>query len=427
MRVTHLRVPTKASTTKPWALARPPKSPVAEQRPLALVAIILGQLGVHSAMSGTRMAAPLEALRAGQGAPAAGALIAMFALAPMVMALPAGRLADRHGYHRPMRIAIALTTLGSVIAALAAFVGGLAHFVALAVAALLCGTGANVGVIATQRTAGRSATSSVERMRVFSWLGMAPALGNAVGPVVAGVAIDLAGFAWSYAAMAVLALASLAALPHVARDAPVARPAGPRPRTWSLFQVPKFKRLLMVNWLISASWDVHSFAVPVLGHERGFNASTIGLILGTFTLAVTAVRIVIPALASRLEEVRVVRVSMIGTGLVYAIYPLMPGPWSMAACAVVLGILLGSAQPMILSTLMRLTPAERHGEALALRSMAINASSAGMPVLYGFLGAVTGASPIFWVMGAMVGAGNLLARRLRADVLEADSAGRRRR
>ncbi len=386
---------------------------MAEQRPLALVAIILGQLGVHSAMSGTRMAAPLEALRAGQGAPAAGALIAMFALAPMVMALPAGRLADRHGYHRPMRIAIALTTLGSVIAALAFFVGGLAHFVALAVAALLCGTGANVGVIATQRTAGRSATSSVERVRVFSWLGMAPALGNAVGPVVAGVVIDLAGFPWSYAAMAVLALASLAALPHVARDGPVTRSAGPRPRTWSLFQVPKFKRLLMVNWLISASWDVHSFAVPVLGHERGFNASTIGLILGTFTLAVTAVRIVIPAMASRLEEVRVVRVSMVGTGLVYAIYPLMPGPWSMAACAVVLGILLGSAQPMILSTLMRLTPAERHGEALALRSMAINASSAGMPVLYGFLGAVTGASPIFWVMGAMVGAGNLLARRLR--------------
>ena len=169
-----------------------------------------------------------------------------------------------------------------------------------------------------------------------------------------------------------------------------------------------------MNWLISASWDVHSFAVPVLGHERGFNASTIGLILGTFTLAVTAVRIVIPGLAARLDEVKVVRVSMIGTALVYAVYPLMPGPWSMGALAVVLGVLLGSAQPMILSTLMRLTPAERHGEALALRSMAINASSAGMPFLYGVLGAVTGASPIFWAMGAMVGAGNVFARGLRA-------------
>ena len=44
---------------------------------------------------------------------------------------------------------------------------------------------------------------------------------------------------------------------------------------------PGLRRLLFVNWLLSSSWDVHSFAVPVLGHGRGYNASTIGLVLGT--------------------------------------------------------------------------------------------------------------------------------------------------
>ncbi len=382
-------------------------------RRTAILPIVLAQLGMHSAMSGTRMAAPLEVLRAQHGTFAAGALLAMFALAPVALALPAGRMADRHGYHRPMRIAVALVVIGTVVAAASTLAGAASHLVALVIAALLCGTGANAAAITTQRTAGRMAADNVERMRVFSWLGMAPALGNAVGPVMAGVVIDVMGFGWAYLSMAALALSSLLAIPRVARDAAVAPARGPRQRVWTLFAVPQFSRLLLVNGLISASWDVHSFAVPVLGYERGFAASTIGLILAAFTLAVTGVRVVIPMIATQLEEVRVIRTVMVVTGLVFAVYPLMPGPWSMAGCAVVLGLMLGSAQPMIMSTLMRLVPPQRQGESLALRSMTINASSAGMPLLWGLVGAAIGAAPMFWVMGSLVVIGNVVAKRLR--------------
>ncbi len=45
-------------------------------------------------------------------------------------------------------------------------------------------------------------------------------------------------------------------------------------------RTPGLQRLLLVNWLLSASWDVHTFVVPILGHERGFSASAIGLVLG---------------------------------------------------------------------------------------------------------------------------------------------------
>ncbi len=378
-----------------------------------LVAVILAQLGVHSAMAGTRMAAPLEALRQGYGTFAAGVLLALFALAPVALALPAGRLADRHGYHRPMQIAVGLTTVGALLAAGSTLLGGGWHVAGLIAAALLCGAGANTAVIATQRSLARTASSPVERVKMFSWLGMAPALANAVGPVLTGLAIDTGGFGSAYGLMAVLSMASFFIIRRVP---PMAGNTTPRDRTvkaWSLLRVPSFTRLLAVNWLISASWDVHSFAVPVLGHERGFSASTIGLILGAFTISVTAVRVVIPMLAARLDEVTVIRGSMIGTALVFAAYPWMPGPWSMGACALVLGLFLGAVQPMILSTLMRLSPDHRQGEALALRSMAINASSAAMPLAYGAVGAVVGAGVLFWVMGAAVGAGNALARRLR--------------
>jgi hypothetical protein len=63
---------------------------------------------------------------------------------------------------------------------------------------------------------------------------------------------------------------------------------------WDLLRSPGLKRLLVVNWLLSMCWDVHTFAVPILGHERNFSASTIGLILGSFTLSVTLVRMPYP-------------------------------------------------------------------------------------------------------------------------------------
>jgi MFS family permease len=381
--------------------------------PAALPALIVGQVGLHAAMAGLRMATPLQALHDGAGAWAVGVLMALFAAAPMALALAAGRMADRHGYHRPVRLAVALTLAGGLAAVGSTLAEeGTAHRALLALAAAASGAGANLGLIAIQRTGALLARNAAERVRVFSWLGIAPSLANVIGPVGAGFAIDLGGFRAAYALLLLLPLVSGLAARAVPRAPP--QPARGRGggRTWDLLRVPGLRRLLAVNWLLSTFWDVHAFAVPILGHERGFAASTIGLVLGTFTFAVTAVRLVIPLLAHRLQELQVVRGAMIGTALGMALYPLAPTPWPMAACAATLGLALGCVQPMIMSTLHRLTPDGRHGEALALRSMAINASSTVMPLLFGAAGAAVGAAAMFWVVGAAVGAGSRLTGRL---------------
>ena len=84
----------------------------------------------------------------------------------------------------------------------------------------------------------------------------------------------------------------------------------------------------------------------------------------------------------------------------------------MSLCAVLLGLALGSVQPMIMTTLHQITPHERHGEAIALRSMTINFSSAVMPLMFGLAGAALGAASLFWVMGVAVAAGSFPARRV---------------
>ncbi|MCP5270364.1 MAG: MFS transporter [Burkholderiaceae bacterium] len=366
-------------------------------------------------MTGLRMAAPLDALARGATPWRVGVLLALFAAAPVLLAMTAGRLADRWGFHRPVHIAGGLCSTGLLLAAVSAALQGWPAGALLAAGAVAAGAGANIGLIAVQRTGGLTARDPVERVRVFSWLGIAPSLANVIGPVTVGLLIDAAGFGVAYAALLVLPLASLLA----ARAVPVAAAPGRARADGSaplgeLFALPGMKRLLAVNWLLSMCWDVHSFAVPILGHERGFSATTIGLVLGSFTLSVTGVRVLIPLLARHLQPARVVAGAMLGTALIFAVYPLVTQPWLMGACAVALGVTLGCVQPLLMTVLHHLTPEDRHGQALAFRSMTINGSSTVMPLLFGAAGAAIGAASMFWIVGALVGSGAWLARRLRA-------------
>jgi MFS family permease len=385
----------------------------APRRFRVLFGLIAGQACLHASMAGLRMAAPLRVLRAGHGEYAVGALLALFSVAPILLALWAGRLADRRGYHVPLRLAVALTVTGASLAWASTHLSG-AGYPVLCLAALLSGAGASTGLITIQRTAGRSAGDATEMKRVFSWLGVAPSLSNSVGPLVAGLVIDAAGFAAAFALLACMPLLSLVCARWVPHEVPHEAPGreSRRAAAWDLLSTPMLRRLLLVNWFMSTSWDLHGFLVPVLGNQRGLSASAIGSVLGALAVAVTLVRLVIPLLAHRLSEAQVLSGAMATVASVFALYPLASSAWQMGVCASVLGLALGCSQPMIMTALHQITPAWRHGEAIALRSMAINLSSALMPLSFGAVGTALGAAGLFWSMGGLVALGALIARSL---------------
>ncbi|MCX8521759.1 MAG: MFS transporter, partial [Rhodoferax sp.] len=165
-------------------------------------------------------------------------------------------------------------------------------------------------------------------------------------------------------------------------------------------------RLLLVNWLLSSCWDVRTFVVPVLGHERAFSASVIGAILGSFAIAATCVRFAMPLLAAHLREWAVLTSAMLLTAALFGIYPLLHTAWAMGMCSVLLGLALGSVQPMVMSTLHQITPPALHGQAIGLRLMGIKLSSLLMLLLFGAVGLVVGVSVVFWTVGvaARIGA-----------------------
>ena len=379
-----------------------------------LARLIAAQICLHACMTGFRMAAPLMALRQGYSPAAVGMLLALFALAQVFLALPSGRYADRRGLKKPLWLATWVAIIGALLSV------AFPVFPVLCLTALTCGAATCLTMTAVQRHAGRLAGGVTELRQVFSWMAIGPSISNFLGPFAAGVMIDSFGFRAAFLLHALLPSLAWFWVRRTVEHEPVA----PELRqssgsSWNLLRDKGFRKLMLVNWMLSSCWDVHTFLVPVLGHERGLSATVIGTILGAFALAATAIRVLMPWLAAHLRESVVIGTAMLCTAVLFALYPLVQGVWAMAALSVLLGFALGSVQPMIMSTLHQMTPHHRHGEALGLRAMAINGSSVLMPLLFGSAGALVGVGAVFWLVGAAVGLGAPLAWTIRVPAGEA--------
>ena len=384
----------------------------------SLPRLIAGQIFLHACMAGMRMAIPLLALKQGFSAMAVGALLAMFALSQVFLALPAGRYADRKGLKKPVLISVVMAAVGAGLSVVWPI------FPVMCVSALATGGATGMAVISLQRHVGRMASDAVQLKEAFSWLSIGPAISNFLGPVLAGLLIDFAGpapahltgFRWAFCCLAVFPLATWFWVRQVPElPIPAAPDRATERRTLDLLADPMMRRLLGVNWLLSSCWDVHTFVVPVLGHERGFSASVVGTLLGAFAISAAFIRLCLPWISRYVHEHQIITGAMLSTALLFGLYPFMPTPWSMGFCSVLLGMVLGMVQPMIMSTLHQITPQHRQGEALGLRLMSINASSVLMPILFGAAGAIAGVAPVFWVVGGAVGWGARAAWHLRPD------------
>jgi MFS family permease len=338
-----------------------------------------------------------------------GALLSLYALAPIVLSLWAGRLADRFGFHRPVAWAVAMALFGAALPVVSQ------HFAVLAVSALLTGGAQSVAAVAIQREAGQMARDAVDLKRVFSWVALGPALSNTAAPVVTGLLIDHVGFRAAFAFGALLPVLAAWAAWQVPRVASAPHPSGtalPGGGAIGLLRIPRLRDLMWVNVAMAAAWDSHLFAVPVIGHARELSASSIGVVLSAFAIASTAVRVVILTLGRHIAEARALNAAItLATGALL-VYAWLPGTLGMILGSAVLGVALGSVQPMVLSMLHQSVPPDRQGQALALRMLFTNAATIAMPLLFGLLATATTSAAPMWLMAALLVAARWPARRL---------------
>jgi len=370
--------------------------------PAGFVRLIAAMMSLHATMAVARVTGTIWLLQQGYGEFLVGLLLALVALMPALLGAPAGAWADRYGLWRPL--------LGG---SLCAAVGALAAWAwpsvpTLVLAAL--GTGAALGLaaVAIQReiaVVAQQQEQAVPTQALYSWAAMGPALSNTASPVLAGLVIDHLGFRSSFFVAVLLAPLGLWLLSE-RRHAPwpgLAHTPSLLP-AFDLLRSKPLRVLLVLNVVFAVSWDAHSFVVPVLGHARGYSASTIGLLLGSFALAVALVRLLIVRFAGEFSDRQALRAALGLCAGVLAVYAWLPGVAGMAAGSFLLGLALGSVQPTLLSALTRATPPERHGQALGLRMLATNGASVLMPLAFGAAAALAGpAAPLGLMALAAVG------------------------
>jgi MFS family permease len=386
----------------------------------AFVLVVVTLVGLHACMAATRVAASLAVLAQGHPAWVVGALLSLYGLAPIGLSLWAGRMADRHGFHLPVAWAIGFALLGAALSVITQ------HLAALAVSGLLTGGAVAFAAVAIQREAGLMARDVGDLKRVFSWVALGPALSNTIAPVVTGLLIDHVGFRAAFVFGMLLPLVAAWAAWRVPRLAaslpPMGEPASFR-SAFGLLRHTHLRNLLLVNVAMAASWDAHTFTVPVVGHARELSASSIGLVLGSFAVASTLVRLGISSFAQRIDEERVLLAAITLATCTLLIYAWLPGTLGMMAGSALLGLALGSVQPMVLSMLHQGAPPGLQGQALALRMLFTNAATIAMPVGFGFLAAATTSSAPMWLMAALLLAARVPARRLKPRAAsEADAS-----
>ena len=163
--------------------------------------------------------------------------------------------------------------------------------------------------------------------------------------------------------------------------------------------------------LLATGWDLFTFLIPLYGTRLGLSAAAIGVILATFAVATLTVRIAMPVLVKKLKQWVIIFAALAVSGSCYLLFPLAQSVSLLMLLSFVLGLGLGSAQPVIMSLLYAASPPGRQGEAVGLRTSLLNGSHTLIPLASGAASAAVGMAPVFWALAAALLGGAWFARR----------------
>ena len=367
----------------------------------------------HMAFAGARVTLSLFALHLGATPLTVGMIISLIAVVPMFFSVRWGRLIDRTGVYVPMTVGASLVLAGVLLAF------ALPRMETLFAVSVLTGSGFMLYHICVNHAAAQVGRPE-DRTRNFSMLALAFSTSGFIGPVTAGFAIDSIGYRYTFLLCAGFVIATLALIRyrkraivrHHKRAAQSTHAANDTDkRVADLLRIPALLRILIISGLMSMCWDLYSFVMPIHGSAIGLSASTIGLILGSFGCAIFLFRLILPWVIHRVDERLLLISTMVLTGVMLAIVPLVQSVPLLMMVSFVLGIGLGGTQPIIMAMLYATAPPGRGGEAVGMRTLLLNITQAAVPMIFGALGAVLGMTPVFFAMGAALLWGAWYARK----------------
>lgn len=361
----------------------------------------------NSAYKGTRVLNTLYALELGATPLHIGLLLATYGVFPLLLAVTAGRIADRYGSRIPLIAGMIVSTIGAILPWFAP------SMPLLFAAAAVTGFGFILGQVALQSLVGTLGEGK-DRTRNFNNYALIVAVADFTGPVLAGFSIDHFGHVRTYLVLAFLAATAVLTVFVLAKRVPRHRRPAPAPegqRMSDLFRNVDMRRVLIAGAVVMTGIDLFQLYMPLYGHQVGLSASAIGMILGAAAAATFVSRALLPLLVSRYGEEKTLLYSLFLTAAMFTLIPLFSSAFVLGMICFTLGLGMGLGQPLTVMLCYRYSPAGRGGESLGLRIAINNSMHVVVPSVFGAVGAAFGLAPVFWVSAGVIAAGNWYARR----------------
>jgi predicted MFS family arabinose efflux permease len=240
--------------------------------------------------------------------------------------------------------------------------------------------------------------SPEHRGRNYSLLSVGFSIASFVGPLVAGFSIDHLGFR-----NALLVLSSgivLSLLAQWWRAEWIPRPSHNPDKqggqsVLDLLRIAPLRRIFIASGFMSGAWDLYNFYMPVYGHSVGLSATAIGVILATFSVATLVIRIFLPRMMKNHDEIRILTVAIFVASVAYVLFPFFRNAWALAAISFLLGLGLGTGQPLSMNLIYNLAPAGRTSEAAGIRVTVNNMAHVTIPLVFGGIGSALGFGAVF--------------------------------
>jgi len=361
----------------------------------------------NSAYKGGRILNTLYALELGATPLIIGLLLATYGVFPLLMAVKAGRIADRYGSRVPIMS-------GMVVCSLAVMLPWFSPTLPmLFVSAALTGFGFILGQVAFQSLVGTLGAGEA-RTRNFNLYALIIAVADFVGPVSAGFSIDHGGHVRTYLFLGLLGLVATVVLITLAKRVPRHLKPAPTPashRMSDLWRDINMRRVLIAGAVVMTAIDLFQLYMPLYGHQVGLSASVIGMILGASAAATFVSRALLPMLVRNFGEEKTLLYALFLTASMFTLIPVFSSPLPLAAICFTLGLGMGLGQPLTVMLCYHYAPEGRGGESLGLRIAINNSMHVVVPAMFGAVGAAFGLAPVFWVSAGAVAAGNWYARK----------------
>lgn len=340
-----------------------------------------------------------------------GLIASIYALLPLLIAVPMGRWVGRLG-EIPLLIAgsISFVFLGVSLAFLN-------DVIAIAAATALAGVAHLANVAASQAMVASRSPLQLQEQN-FGYFSFSTSLGHTFGPLAGGFIAGSAGvlprsstsafvFAAILATFSLLPFLVFKGLQQLRSDEERAAAGAIKAR--NVIKRPGIKPAIWTSLAVAATNDVLVVILPLVGTEYGISPVVIGAILSIRSGAAMISRFFLGKSTARFGSARVMNYSIfISAGLLFAAV-FARTPLALGVAMAIIGFLLGMGQPLTMSIVSKKTPIEERAMAISIRLFGNRFGQFLVPMGAGALAAPFGSGAVFAGLATLIASAGVVA------------------